>query len=125
MKKLSEGEKYFFKKKIFISHFPFPLIAKNENYLLFPPFLIPQIGKPHGKTSMKIFFFLTFFSLPLLVIKKNYHLPFFPKFREKVLKNHAKRAQVSFFTNYVFSAVITRTHTHTLFYAPIMRKNRA
>ena len=42
-----------------------------------------------------------------------------------MLKNPAKRAQVSFFTNYVFSAVIMRTHTHTLFYGPIMRKNRA
>ena len=43
---------------------------------------------------MKIFFFFfTFFSLPLLVIEKNYHLPFFPKFREKVLKNPTKRAQ--------------------------------
>ena len=74
---------------------------------------------------MKFFFFLTFFSLPLLVMEKNYHLPFFPKFREKVLKNPAKRAQVSFFTNYVFSAVITRhsvlrTHNvNTLFYGPI------
>ena len=44
----------------------------------------------------KIFFS---FSLPLLVIEKNYHLPFFSKFREKVLKNPAKRAQVSFFKN--------------------------
>ena len=42
-----------------------------------------------------------------------------------MLKIQAKRAQVSFFTNYVFSAVIKRTHTHTLFYGPIMRKNRA
>ena len=75
---------------------------------------------------MKIFFFFfIFFSLPRLVIEKKYHLPFFPKFPEKVLKNPAKRAQVSFFTNYVFSAVITRTHTHTLFYGPIVRKNRA
>ena len=74
---------------------------------------------------MKIFFFfLTFFSLPLLVIEKNLPLTFFSEI-EKVLKNPAKRAQVSFFTNYVFSAVITRTHTHTLFYGPIMRKNRA
>ena len=75
---------------------------------------------------MKIFFFFFFF-LPTAPRngKKNYHLPFFPKLREKVLKNPAKRAQVSFFTNYVFSAVITRTHTHTLFYGPIMRKNRA
>ena len=29
-------------------------------------------------------------------MEKNYHLPFFPKFREKVLKNPAKRAQVIF-----------------------------
>ena len=66
---------------------------------------------------MKIFFFFYFFSLPLLVIEKNYHLPFFPKFREKVLKNPAKRAQVSFFTNYVFSAVrrdYANTHTHSV-----------
>ena len=74
---------------------------------------------------MKIFFFFTFFSLPLLVIEKNYDLPFFPKFRLKVIKNPAKRAQVSFFKNYVFSTVITRTHTHTMFYGPKMRKNRA
>ena len=68
------------------------------------------------------FFFFTFFSLPLLVIETNYHLPFFPKFREKVLKNPAKRAQVPSFTNYVFPAVITRRYTHTLFYGPKMRK---
>ena len=74
---------------------------------------------------MKNFFFIFFFSQPLLVIEKKYHLPFFSKFREKVLKNPAKRAQVSFFTNYVFSAKITQPHTHTLFYGPIMRKNRA
>ena len=80
---------------------------------------------------MKIFFFFTFFSIPLLVMEKNYHLPFFPKFREKVVKNPDKRAQVSFLTNYVFSAVITRTHTHTpththsQFFGPIMRKKRA
>ena len=37
-------------------------------------------------------------------------------------------AQVSFFTNYLFSAVITRTHhlpTHTPFFRPIMCKKRA
>ena len=40
----------------------------------------------------------------------------------------ARRAQVSFFTNYLFSAVITRTHhlpTHTPFFRPIMSKKRA
>ena len=61
--------------------------------------------------------------------RKKLPLTFFQKFREKVLKIHAKRAQVSFFTNYVFSAVITRTHTHlpthTPFFRPIIRKKRA
>ena len=44
---------------------------------------------------------------------KNYHLPFFSKLRLKVPKTAAKRAQVSLFTNYLFSAVFTRTHTPT------------
>ena len=75
---------------------------------------------------MKIFFFFYFF-LPTAPRnrKKITTYLFFRNSEEKVLKNPAKRAQVSFFTNYVFSAVITRTHTHTLFYGPIMRKNRA
>ena len=40
----------------------------------------------------------------------------------------AKRAKVSIFTNYLFSAVITRTHhlpTHTPFFRHIMSKKRA
>ena len=43
-------------------------------------------------------------------------------------KKAAKAAQVSFVTNYLFSAVITRTHhlpTHTPFFRPIMSKKRA
>ena len=74
---------------------------------------------------MKFFFLFNFFLPTAPRNGKTLPLTFSPKFREKVLKNPAKRAQVSFFTNYVFSAVITRTHTHTLFYGPIMRKNRA
>ena len=75
---------------------------------------------------MKIFFFfLLFFPTAPRNQKKITTYLFFRNSEEKVLKNPAKRAQVSFFTNYVFSAVIMRTHTHTLFYGPIMRKNRA
>ena len=43
-------------------------------------------------------------------------------------KKAAKAAQVLFFTNYLFPAVITRTHhlpTHTPFFRPIMCKKRA
>ena len=64
---------------------------------------------------MKIFFFFFYFFLPTAPrYRKKLPLTFFPKFREKVLKNPANRAQISFFTNYVFSAVITRTHTHSV-----------
>ena len=89
---------------------------------------------------MKIFFFFLLFLPTAPRNRKKLPLPrkkclFFRNSEEKVLKNpfliifsgKFKRAseKVSFFTNYVFSAVITRTHTHTLFYGPIMRKNRA
>ena len=75
---------------------------------------------------MKIFFFFYFFlpAAPRNEKKITTYL-FFRNSEKKCSKKPAKRAQVSFFTNYVFSAVITRTHTHTLFYGPIMRKNRA
>ena len=80
---------------------------------------------------MKIFFFYFFFPTAPRNGKK-LPLTFFSEIpRKKVLKNPAKCAQVSFFTNYVFSAVITRTHTHTPththspFFGPIMRKKCA
>ena len=57
------------------------------------------------------FFFLLFCILPLCVIEKIATYLFFSKFRLKVPKTAAKRAQVSFFTNYLFSALIPRTHT--------------
>ena len=82
----------------------------NPFFFFFFYFFLPTASRNRKKLP------LTFFSeIPRKSAQKS-HLPFFPKFREKVLKNPAKRAQVSFFTNYVFSAVITRTHTHTLFY---------
>ena len=113
MKKLPEGEKYFF--FFFNFYFTFSLSSdrKNENYLLFPPFLIPQIEKPHGKTCMKIFFFFFyFFSLPLLVIEKNYHLPFFPKFRGKSAQK--SRCTLKFhFLQITFFPPSSREHTHT------------
>ena len=66
---------------------------------------------------MKIFFFSFYFFLPIAPRnRKKLPLTFFSEiFEEQVLKNPAKRAQVSFFTNYVFSAVITQnTHTHSV-----------
>ena len=81
-------------KKIFFFYnlfhiFPLPLRKKTKP-LLFPPFLSPEIGKPQGKTSRtKIFFcFFFFFFYFLHPIahrnRKNYHLPFFSKFRVKM-----------------------------------------
>ena len=74
------------------------------------------------------FFFLTFLHPTAPRNQKNYHLPFFSKFRLKVPENAAKRAQISCFTNYLFSAVNTRTHTpthtHSVF-RHIMPKERA
>ena len=48
-------------------------------------------------------------------MEKNYHLPFFPKFREKVLKNPAKRAQVLIFYKLrFFRRHHANTHTHSV-----------
>ena len=79
------GGKFFF--IFFKIYFTFSLspYGKKQNHLLFSPFLSPEIGKPQGKTTFKkkFFFFSLFSTLPLLVIK-NYHFPFFSKFRLKV-----------------------------------------
>ena len=114
-------EKFFF--LFFIMFFIFSLspYGKKQNHLLFPPFLSLEIEKPEGKTSLKknFFFFLTFFHPTTLRNQKNYHLSFFSKFRLKVPLNAAKRAQVSFFTNCLFSrrdyANTSPTHTHSVF----------
>ena len=121
MKKLPKGEKKNF--LFFIIYFTFtsPLTEKKKKHLLFPPFLSPEIGKPHGKTSHKKFFFLVFFFTFLDRTaprnRKNYHFPFFSKFRLKVPKTDAKGAQVSFFSNYLFfhrDYATTYTYPHTL-----------
>ena len=124
VKKPPEMRKKFFSFFYNFFHiFPLPLRKKKQNHLLFPPFLSLEIEKPQGKTSHKKFFFF-FFYLTFLDPtdprnQKNYHLPFFLKFRLKVPQNAYKRAQVSFFTNYLCSAVFTRTHiptdTHSVF----------
>ena len=118
MKKLPKGEKkifVFFSISFIFSLFPY---GKKQHHLLFPPFLSPEIGKPQGKTSHKFFiFFLTFLHPTAPRNRKNYHLPFFSKFRLKVPKTGAKGAQVSFFSNYLFSPrdyANTYTYPHTL-----------
>ena len=110
----------------FIIYFTFSLspYGKKQNHLLFPPFLSPEIGKPEGKRSHKKFLFFFFFFHFLHPTaprnRKKYHLPCFSKFRLKVPKNVDKDAQVSFSSNYLFSAVITHTitPTHTLSFFP-------
>ena len=113
------------RKKIFfffIIYFKFSLspYGKKQNHLFFSPFLSPEIGKPQGKTSHKkffFFFFLTFFHPTTPRNRKNYHLPFFSKFQLKMPLNADKRAQVSFFTNYLFfrrDYADTYTYPHTL-----------
>ena len=94
----------------FIIYFTFSLspYGKKQNHLLFPPFSSSEIEKPQGKTSHKKFFFFFFFFFFTFLHptaprnRENYNLPFFPKFRLKMPENTAKRAQVSFFTNYLF-----------------------
>ena len=86
-KHLPKGGKFFF--PFFIIFFTFSLspYGKKQNHLLFPPFLSLEIEKPQGKTSHKKFFFYFFLTLldPTAPRnQKNYHLPFFSKFRLKV-----------------------------------------
>ena len=73
----------------FIIYFKFSLspYGQKQNHLLFPPFISLEIEKPQGKTSHKKFFFffyLTFLDPTAPRNRKNYHLPFFSKFRLKV-----------------------------------------
>ena len=119
MKKLPKAEQKIF---VFFSiYFTFSLFpyGKKQNHLLFPPFLSPEIGKSQGKSSYKKIFCLTFLHPTDPCNRKNDHLPFFSKFRLKLPKTDAKGSQVSFFSNYLFSPVITRihtpTHTHCVF----------
>ena len=83
---LKEKKKFFF---FYIIYFTFSLspYGKKQNHLLCPPFLSPEIGKPQGTKSHKIFFFfffLTFFHPTAPLNWENYQLPFF--FRNSDLK---------------------------------------
>ena len=85
-KNLPKGGKNFF--FFFIIFFTFSLspYGKKQNHKLFTPFLSLEKEKPQGKTSLKKFFFfyLTFLHPTAPRNQKNYHLPFFSKFRLKV-----------------------------------------
>ena len=79
VKTLPEGKKIFF-FFFFLSFSLSPDRKKKKKNLLFPPFLSPEMGKPHGKTALKKkFFFGLFFTLPLFVMERNYNLSFFPE----------------------------------------------
>ena len=123
MKKLPKGEKkIFFFLSIYFTFSLFPY-GKKQHHLLFPPYLSPEIGKPQGKTFHLKFFFLFFFLLfcivPLLVIGKITTFLFvFSKFRFKVPKTDSKGAQVSFFSNYLFSP---RDYANTYTYPNTLR----
>ena len=97
--------------------FPLPLRKKSKPLTFSALFVTGNRKTARENFQLKIFLFLFFFLLfcilPFRVIEKITTYLFFSKFRLKVPKTAAKRAQVSFFTNYLFSAVITRTHTHT------------
>ena len=71
---------------------------------------------------------MTFFHPTAHRNQKNYHLPFFSKFRLKVPKMPLSALKFHFLQITFFSAVITRTHhlpTHTPFFRPIMSKKWA
>ena len=117
-------ENFFFLFFIIFLKFSLSPYGNKQNQLLFSPFLSSEIEKPKGKTSHKkfiffFFFFFTFLHLTAPRNRENYHLPFFSKFRLKMPYNADKRAQVSFFTNYLFFhrdyPNTTPTHTHSVF----------
>ena len=96
--------------------FPLPLRKKTKRLTFSALFVTGNRKTARENVTLKIFlfFFFFFFFLHLTAPRnrKNYHIHFFSKFRLKVPKTAAKRAQVSFFTNYLVSAVITRTQTN-------------
>ena len=120
VKKVPKGEKIFSFFFNLFHIFPLPLRKKTKP-LTFPLFFSPEIGKPQGKTfHQKIFFLVFFFTFLHRTAprnRRNYHFPFFSKFRLKVPKTDAKGGQVSFFSNYLFSPrdyANTYTYPHTL-----------
>ena len=132
VKKPPERRKIFL--SFFIIYFTFSLspYGKKQNHLLFPPFLSSEIEKPQGKTYHKNFFFFFFFLLfcilPLFVIGKITTYLFFSKFRLKLPYNADKRAEVSFFTNYLFfrrDYADLYTYPHTLRFSDTLRLKNA
>ena len=121
VKKLPKGEKIF---SFFFNLFHiFPLtLRKKTKPLTFSALFITGNRKNArenvpSKIFFLVFFFLLFCIIPLLVIGKITTFPFFSKFRLKVPKTDAKGAQVSFFSNYLFSPcdyANTYTYPHTL-----------
>ena len=84
-KNLPKGGENFFPFFIIFLTFSLSPYGKKQNHLLFPPFLSLEIEKPQRKTCHKKFFFFFFFFTFLESTAprngKNYHLPFFSKFR--------------------------------------------
>ena len=132
VKKLPKGEKkdFFFYNLFNI----FPLLSRKKTKpLTFSALFVTGNRKTARenvplKIFLLFFFFLLFCILPLRVIEKITTYIFFSKFRLKVPETAAKRAQVSFFTNYIFPQWL-REHihipAHTTSFRPIMTKKRA
>ena len=116
VKKAPKKDKNKFSVFLNLFHiFPLPLRKKTKPLPFSALFVTGNRKTARENVPLQIFlfFFLLFCMLPLRVIEKITTYLFFWKFRLKVPKTAAKCAQVSFFTNYLFSAVITRTHTPT------------
>ena len=118
---LKEKKNFLF----FIIYFTFSLSPyEKKKPLTFSPLFITgnrKTGRENVLLKNFFFFFWTFFH-PTPRTRKNYHLPFFSKFRLKMTLNADKRAQVSFFTNYLFfrrDYADTYTYPHTLRFSDI------
>ena len=121
VKKLPKGEKIFSFFLNFFHIFPLPLRKKTKPLTFSALFITGNRKTASDNVPSKIFFssffFLLFCTLPLLVIGKITTFLFFSKFRLKVPKTDAKSAQVSFFSNYLFSPrdyANTYTYPYTL-----------
>ena len=116
VKKLAKGEKIFCFFFILFHIFPLPFRKKTKPLTFSALFITGNRKTARENVLEKNFFsslFFTFLHPTAPRNRKNYHLPFFSKFRLKLPKTDAKGSQVSFFSNYLFSPVITRTHTPT------------
>ena len=116
VKKLPKGENKFFFFFYNLFHIFSLSLRKNTKPLTFSALFITRNKKTVWENipcKIFLFFFSNFLHPNAPRNRENYHLPFFSKFRLKVPKTAAKGAQVSFFLNYLFSSVITRTHTPT------------